>query len=337
LEVTVVLPTRDRWALAREALRSALAQQNVSVEVCVVDDGSVDPAPADFSADTRVRLFRHETPRGVAASRNRGVSEARADWIAFLDDDDLWAPSHLEHLLAAVLADKTEWAFSRFVYTDIERTPGDVGPVPCIENDYQRQFLRLNPIGTPSCVIVSTEMVRRVGGFDEQLSVMADWDLWVRLAALAPPTSSTELSVGYAQHAGNMSLDIDRVRQEMAYIAVRHRDLLGRLGVRFADNHHFWRWMAVRYAAQRRRLMAARFYLKAALNGRCRRDVFRAIGMIPVIGWPVVARRKILGVARRRAYSGMPPSGDYLWLQVPEADPAAPSSEPLPGVESSHR
>src|SRR5688500_342442 len=95
-EVTVVIPTRDRWnLLERRALRSVLAQEDVRLEVVVVDDGSSEPAPPSIERDERVRVVRHETSRGVPAARNTGIGEATAAWTAFLDDDDLWAPRKL--------------------------------------------------------------------------------------------------------------------------------------------------------------------------------------------------------------------------------------------------
>src|SRR4051812_37930708 len=95
--VSVVIPTRDRWPILGRALASALGQEAVAVEVVLVDDGSREPAPAWVTgiADSRVRLLRHEASRGVARARNRGLEEATGRWVAFLDDDDLWAPDKL--------------------------------------------------------------------------------------------------------------------------------------------------------------------------------------------------------------------------------------------------
>jgi Glycosyl transferase family 2 len=82
IQVSVVLPTRDRWTLAEDALHSALGQQGVSVEVCVVDHGSLRPAPSGFGDDPRVRLFRHDRSQGVASSRNRAIHAARGKWVS---------------------------------------------------------------------------------------------------------------------------------------------------------------------------------------------------------------------------------------------------------------
>src|SRR5690348_694187 len=97
-DISVVIPTRNRWdLLSRSGLSAALMQEDVDVEIIVVDDGSTDETPARLAAleDPRVTVIRHDQPRGVAAARNRGIAAARGEWLAFLDDDDLWAPDKL--------------------------------------------------------------------------------------------------------------------------------------------------------------------------------------------------------------------------------------------------
>ena len=93
-EVTVVVPTRNRASMLEQALRSVAGQRDVDLEAVVVDDGSTDDTQAVIAAmgDRRLRLIRHQRPQGVSTARNRGVADARGHWVAFLDDDDLWAP-----------------------------------------------------------------------------------------------------------------------------------------------------------------------------------------------------------------------------------------------------
>ena len=92
-----MIPTRNRWALLSRALASVLEQEDVTLEVVVVDEGSTDETPERLAAltDERVRALRNDSPTGVANARNRGISAARGEWVAFLDDDDFWAPTKL--------------------------------------------------------------------------------------------------------------------------------------------------------------------------------------------------------------------------------------------------
>jgi hypothetical protein len=93
----------------------------------------------------------------------------------------------------------------------------------------------------------------------------------------------------------------------------------------FADNEYFWRWVARGFDRKGQRWRAARFYLRAAVKGRRPRDVIRAMGMIPILGWPVLLRRRIKAAAEQRARQGQKPSGNYAWLR------AQPRRSPQPG------
>ena len=103
IDVSVVIPTRDRPELLALTLRSVLWQQEVELEVLVVDDGAEPGTQALLerpSGCARSTDAQHG-PTGVSGARNSGIAAARGNWIAFLDDDDLWAPDKLSAQLAA--------------------------------------------------------------------------------------------------------------------------------------------------------------------------------------------------------------------------------------------
>src|ERR1051326_5689936 len=114
--VSVVVPTRDRPGTLTCTLRSILAQRLVDFEVIVIDDGSRQPVKIE--ADSRVQVLRHETSVGVSAARNTGIAAARGHWIAFCDDDDLWAPDKLSAQLAAAVAARASWAYTGDITID---------------------------------------------------------------------------------------------------------------------------------------------------------------------------------------------------------------------------
>lgn len=107
--VSVVIPVFNRPEAAHRAIASALAQTFGDIEVVVVDDGSAPPFRYEGD-DGRVRTIRLVTNAGAAAARNRGVEEARATLIAFLDSDDEWTPEKLRAQLDAFprLGEETE-------------------------------------------------------------------------------------------------------------------------------------------------------------------------------------------------------------------------------------
>lgn len=111
-EISVIVPTFGRQEQVRKAIRTALAQ-DADLEVIVVDDGS--PQPIAWEGDERVRLLRLETNLGAAGARNAGAEEARGEWIAFLDSDDVWREGSLRPRLDAARdardkSDATIWA-----------------------------------------------------------------------------------------------------------------------------------------------------------------------------------------------------------------------------------
>ncbi len=104
MRVSVVMPAYNAARTIEETIRSVFGQTYTDWELLVIEDGSTDATPQIVSRlaaeDTRLRVLRNETNRGAAGSRNRGVEEARGEWVAFLDSDDLWRSDKLEKQLA---------------------------------------------------------------------------------------------------------------------------------------------------------------------------------------------------------------------------------------------
>lgn len=118
-KATVIVTAYNRGYVVGDALRSILAQTFGDFELLVVDDGSTDNTREVVNgiADPRLRYLRHAENRGVAAARNTGLSEARGEYVSFLDSDDLWKPAKLardvEFLKRHAEADA--------VFTDVEQ------------------------------------------------------------------------------------------------------------------------------------------------------------------------------------------------------------------------
>jgi glycosyltransferase involved in cell wall biosynthesis len=234
-QVSVVIPTRDRPHQVRQAVAVAAAQLDVDVEVLVVDDGSRIAAWEQVAAleGGPIRVFRHETSRGVSAARNTAIEHATAPWLAFLDDDDLWAPGKLAQQLATAERTKAGFLHTGIVVVDEQlRVVGEyAAPEP---NDLQAAMAEMNAIGTPSSVMSRTDLVREVGGFDERLSVLADWDLWLGIIQRTPVASCPLPLTGYREHRENMTITrLEEVRTELAYLARKHDVYAARNGGRF--------------------------------------------------------------------------------------------------------
>lgn len=256
VSVSVVIPTHNRQAELHRSVRSVLAQTDVDVEICVIDDGSTPPATV--VADPRVSLFRHDTPQGVATARARGVSEANGEWIAFLDDDDLWAPTKLRRQLDAAEAAGASWAYAGAVGVDIDLEV--VAGAPRGPLDPDEIFTRNTVPAGASNVLAKADLLAKVGTFDPSLRHMADWDFWIRLAKEGgAPASVSEPLVAYVQHDNNASLDTADIEPELHVIAERYGHAV--------DASYVHRWIAWSHLRSGDRFAAARRYASAVRAG----------------------------------------------------------------------
>jgi glycosyltransferase involved in cell wall biosynthesis len=282
-EVTVVVPTRNRAVLLGQALASALRQRGVELEVVVVDDGSAD-ATAQVVAglgDRRLRLVRHDQPQGVSAARNRGIAEARGAWVAFLDDDDLWAPDKLASQLAAAAGERRTWAVAGAVSID-DRLRVLTGEPPLPPERITADLARYNsvPAGA-SNVVARADLLVSTGGFDPGLRHMADWDLWIRLGRSGPPATLPRPLLAYRLHRTNATMDTAfDPREPLAEFDA----IVERYGIP-ADRVAVDRWIAWTCLRAGRRGAALRAYLRAARGGDPKSLVRAAIGLLhPAVG-----------------------------------------------------
>ena len=264
-DVSVVIPTRDRPHWLARSLRAACSQEGVEFEVIVVHDGpdSGGLAPARKSGDRRVRTLELESPAGMAAARNAGTAAASGEWVAFLDDDDLWSRSKLRDQLDAA-GDEAGFVYSGAVSID------DVGRViasqpPIERTDLHSALLRWNEIPAGS----SNVMVRRsalvaLGGFDPGFTHLADWDAWIRISAEVSAVAHDSITVAYIQHAQANSLRPKaEFEREFDLLQEKHARAAGERGVCF-DRPAFLSWLANRQLHAGRRRAAASLLLEAA-------------------------------------------------------------------------
>jgi glycosyltransferase involved in cell wall biosynthesis len=290
-EVSVVIPTRNREALLLQALRSVLAQKDMSIEVVVVDDGSVDATRSSVEAlaDPRVKLLVNESSQGVAVARNRGVADGSGSWIAFLDDDDLWAPDKLSRQVTAAREFGRSWVYAGAVAVD-ERLRVISGGSPPSPTDAVRglPFRNTIPAGA-SNVVVRREFLETAGPFDPKLRHMADWDLWIRLSRLDAPAIVPHALVAYRIHRGNASLDTDAILGELHLIEQRYAAERGGLLI---DSAYVHRWIAWSRLRSGDRMGAVGAYLRACRAGDLSSLVRAAVGLVnPGIARPKPRRR----------------------------------------------
>ncbi|MBX9748898.1 MAG: glycosyltransferase [Roseococcus sp.] len=287
--VSIIIPTRNAAGWLARAIFSIGPM--AEAEILVVDDGSTDSTPgllAQFAEhDPRLRLLVG-IGEGASAARNLAIGAARAPLIAFLDADDRWRLGKLEAQLAFHEA-HPEMGFSFTDYRHVTATREDRGPcfaywprfaaslagreTPFLVAAAPATLLAENVVGT-STVMVRTDLLRAAGGFDRNMSQSEDWDLWLRLAALAPVGCLPQVLTEYTMHRpGNLSGERSARLDAMRIIARRHgpaaqrldpsalRSCAARLLVASAEAA----------AADGARLKAAALHLGAALRQPARR------------------------------------------------------------------
>lgn len=220
MSISVVIPAYNASRFVAETLRSVLGQTLPADEILVIDDGSTDDTAAVAeSFGPPVRVIRRANAR-QAASRNFGVQESASEWIAFVDADDLWEANKLarqmEELARHPLADLCYTARVDFVEQDGRIEFGNVTPAPPPENI--RKALFRNTAFMPSSVIIRRSTFLAAGGFDTQIKIGEDWDLWLRLlhagvafAACPEPLLLYRIHPGSVSH--NAILALTEVKQ----------------------------------------------------------------------------------------------------------------------------
>jgi glycosyltransferase involved in cell wall biosynthesis len=209
-EVSVVIPAFNAQRTLSATLRSVLAQTLQDLEIIVVNDGSSDAteAVANDVSDPRIRVVS-VVNGGVARARNRGVAEAQAELVAFLDADDLFHPSKLE-LQVGCLAGNMDSDICVTAATRVDAQANPLGPMPLLdaEDDCQALLLRSMVVGCISSAVIRKSALESVGGFNPDFSQCADWDLWLRLSLVTRFTKIHQELVSYRTHGTNMSGDI---------------------------------------------------------------------------------------------------------------------------------
>lgn len=242
--VSVVIPAYNAASTLGETLVSARAQSHRSLDIVVVDDGSTDHthaiAASHAAADDRVRIVQQRNA-GVAAARNSGWRAARSELIAFLDADDLWAPTKIERQLHALQSAVRPVGLVYCWYVSIDGG-GLITAVqngPALEGDVLKHLLLNNFIGNGSSALIRRQALDEVGGFDSTLQAKGaqgceDYLLYCRIAESHAFALVADHLVGYRNTPTNMSSDRPRMLRSWMLVVA---EMLSRHGDQAAALH----------------------------------------------------------------------------------------------------
>jgi glycosyltransferase involved in cell wall biosynthesis len=239
----VVVPTYNRPKQVRCAIDSVRNQTHTVDELLVVNDGS----DADYSGvrhyleSLKIEATYLETDGdGACAARNLGAQHASGEVLMFLDDDDQWRPKKVKRQLVR-FNNQTGLVYSARVAVDANgKTKYKI--VGGASGDLSKTILIHNAIGTTSSPAIDSELFEQVGGFDEKMPGLQDWELWIRLCQHTrvgyDPCPTVEWTD--ADGVGQMSSQVQRYGHAMERLRAKHAD-------RFAELNHIDRRKAMAY------------------------------------------------------------------------------------------
>lgn len=214
--ISVIIPTHNRPEFLAEATQSVLRQSHQNIELLVVNDGSLPVARSD---DRRVRVLDSKKS-GAVPARNLGISAAKGEAIAWLDDDDVWTdPDFLTTVSQAISSGED------FVFGDGALIYPEARPAISFAHDADIDTLRQNNTILISAVCYRADLHQTLGPMDEALPYYWDWDWYLRVARAGHRLRRIKRPVVNIRiHPDNMSgqSNLQPRQQNLALLAQKH-------------------------------------------------------------------------------------------------------------------
>ena len=237
--VSVIIPAYNAESFIAKTLASVQAQTYPGLEILVVDDGSSDHTPAIVQSfiqkDPRIRLLQ-QSNAGVAAARNLGIQNAKGEFIAPIDSDDLWHPDAMTKLVRQFLSADPDVGVVYVWSVDIDERDQQTGGFHAseVEGDVYKTLICHNFLGNASSTLIRKASLDRIGGYDQQLRAQnaqgcEDWDLYLRLAEHYKFGVVPEFLVSYRKVSGSLSGDFRQMARSqlrmLEAVQQKHPDL----------------------------------------------------------------------------------------------------------------
>jgi glycosyltransferase involved in cell wall biosynthesis len=246
----VIIPTYNHRDFVIETLESVFAQTFTDYEVIVVNDGSPDDTGEvlrPYIQSGRIRYIEQPNA-GQAAARNRGLAEAKGEFIAFLDDDDIWPADKLEWQVRTLRT--TSYAavggISGLIERGVRMTPTESDEV----NEFSVTSLFCgSPFSSPGQILIRRSVLTSIGGFDEDIWGSDDFDLLIRLSMAGSVVEIRKCALYYRRHATNASLAVERMFWNCLIVIKKNLPALS-VGLRPTARRSAYRWL-YRYAGRK--------------------------------------------------------------------------------------
>ncbi len=216
-KVSIITPAYNAERTILETIESVQNQTFSDFELIIIDDGSKDRTLELVQSvkDERLTVFSYENG-GVCVARNRGISHATGEFIAFIDADDLWTPDKLELQLAALQQHPeagVAYSWTYFMY-DQEDSAVPAKPVFFEGNVYPKLLVE-NFLAHGSNPLIRRKAIESVGEFDSSFPHCADWDFYRRLSTDWHFVVVPKYQIYYRQSSSSMTSKIDGIERQM--------------------------------------------------------------------------------------------------------------------------
>ncbi len=238
MRVAIAVPNLDQGRFLGEALDSLFAQTGIDLEVAVLDGGSRDGSLEVIRrSESRLAFWRSAPDRGQAAAINEGIARFRAEYVGWLNADDVLLPGAL-HRMASYLGEHPE-CVAVFGEADVIDEAGRVvGRFPT--RPFTRRALARTSIICQPASLVRKSAWLAVGGLDDSLQMCLDYDLWWRLCRIGPIGFLPEVLASSRDHVATKTrVSRDRLYAEAFAVLRRH---LGYVPWRWCLSETAWRW-----------------------------------------------------------------------------------------------
>ncbi|WP_072013740.1 glycosyltransferase family A protein [Myxosarcina sp. GI1] len=206
LQVSVIVPTKDRPQMLDRAVQSICSQTTLPAEIIIVDDASVASYPEiieQLKERSPVPLIYHRNSQssGPGATRNQGAKLASGNVLMFLDDDDLWLPEKIANQLN-ILTEHPEVGLVYAARSVVDEAGNNLFQItPKLAGQIYSQMLQKNHVGVTSSVAVRKDLFLEAGGFDPEIAVREDYELWIRLSKVTKIAFDPQATVLWTVHS----------------------------------------------------------------------------------------------------------------------------------------
>lgn len=244
--VSVVIPTHNRSSLVINAIRSVLNQTYNDIEVIVIDDASTDDTEKTIESIgiNSLKYIKITNSQGGNYARNLGIESASGSYIAFLDDDDEWLPTKVEEQInvfkknndiglvytgASVIYSSKDYRYIRH---------------PRHNGDLSKDILIRNLIGTTSSVMVKKDIIDQVGGFDNNMPALQDYDLWIRVAQVTKIEYIDKPLINYYNHdtTNQITDNVHKIEEAITKIDNKYDQLIRQLEKKVQSKRYYQRY-----------------------------------------------------------------------------------------------